>query len=770
MSKMFFLIALTILAFSENAWATQADDTTIEITGQTAGPTPFISQLTLTASDTTVIKSIQFSITPKPTSVTRPLSGTYSRSYLVQKGYLVPPSSQIFLPVYGLYHGFTNNVTLTYFFLDGSSATDSTTITTASFESPCGYQNPTVLRPRTSDTTLTYDYIMVKGSCDNFSPAVIDTDGTLRWVGSAGISDVSAIFYNNAFFIASGPSLYMIDLDGTVTLLHDYSDIGVTMLHHTIERGKMGLILEADTASDFESTDIEVDSSGNVLKIWNLADIITAALLAGGDDPGQFVEPPNDWFHNNSVTYNRADDSIAISSRENFVICLDYETSAIKWILGDMTKHWAQFPSLAQYALTLASDTLPPVGQHAVSIAYDQSLLLFDNGLGSLFELPPGVSRGYSSPRKYELNLQTKVATEVWNYEMDQSVFTPLCSSVYEDAPFNYLVDYALVNGFTGDPKYSQLLGLNAAEEKVFYYQYGPVDNCTTAFNASPLHFENSKFPAVGPRVLNLSTRAKIATGEGALIGGFIVTGTESKKLALRVLGPSLADSGLNETLADSVFTLYDSAGGVIATNDDWQSDPGASELIANGLAPASPAEAASVQTLAPGSYTVVATGKDSTSGIGLVEVYDLSPESPSSLANLSTRGMVGTGDDVLIGGFIVGEVANSTVVIRAIGPSLADLGVSDPLANPALTVYNANGAPIAANNDWPNNLNAVDLSKNALAPSDPVEAATILFLAPGSYTTIVTGSAGDTGVALVEIYDLAPVQTGSLTFQQLRK
>ena len=146
---------------------------------------------------------------------------------------------------------------------------------------------------------------------------VIDTDGSLRWVGPAGISNISATFFDNAFFIASGTSLYRIDLDGTVTFLHDYSDIGVTFLHHTIDRGKIGLILDANTTSYFESTNIEVDSAGNVVKIWNLAEIIGAAMIAGGDDPSQFVYPaPNDWFHNNAVTYNRADDSkIAISSR-----------------------------------------------------------------------------------------------------------------------------------------------------------------------------------------------------------------------------------------------------------------------------------------------------------------------------------------------------------------------------------------------------------------------------------------------------------------------
>ncbi len=757
MDKPFLLSCAIVFGLLANhAAATQADDTSIAIAGQNAGPTPFISQLTLTASDTNVIRSIQFRIAPKAGSVTRPLSGTYARNYLIDRGYLLPPpENAVFLPVYGLYDGFANEVILTYRFLDGSSKTETTTITTAAFSDPCGYKSPTILQGRTGDTTLSYDYMMVNESCDTFAPAVIDTDGTLRWVGNAGISDVSGIFFDNAFFVADGATLNRIDLDGTVTLIHDYSDVGVVRIHHTIERGKTGLILEVDTEADFESTVMEVDTAGKVLKTWSLADIISAAMLAKGDDPSLFVEPPADWFHNNSVAYNRADDSIAVSSRENFVICLDYESEAIKWILGDPTKHWHQLPSLAQYALALAPNSLPPVGQHSVSISYNQELLLFDNGVESLFQFPPGASRPYSSPRRYKLDLVADTATEVWNYEMDQSVSSSFCSSVYEDAPLNYLVDYALVNGLTDDPKYAQLMGLNAAGKKVFYYQYGPVDQCVTAFNSIPLHLEATNFPAVGPQALNLSTRGKIGTGEDALIGGLIISGIDSKEVALRVLGPSLANQGVAGALADPVLTVYDLSGNLVASNDNWQTDPGAAELAADGLAPTEPNEAATTQQLAPGAYTVVATGQQGTSGIGLVEVYDLSPVSSSKLANLSSRGRVETGDDVLISGLIVGEVASSTIVVRALGPSLSAAGVADPLPDPTLTVYDANGFAIAANDNWAEDPDAPDLTKNSLAPNNPAEAAIILRLPAGAYTAVVNGTGNSTGVALVDVYHL---------------
>ena len=759
-------VGALLFFFARGAFATQADDTTITITAQNAGPTAFISQLTLTASDTSVLKSIQFAITPKPGSVTRPLSGTYTQDYMISRGYLVPPSTDIFLPVYGLYDGYTNDVTLTYNFLDGSSKTDTTMITTDAFDDQgCGYKNPTVLQARTESTDLSYDYIFVRSGCGDYSPVILDTDGALRWVSTMGIPNAltaSSLFFNGAAYEANGPTLNRVDLDGTITVLGDYSTDGVVNFHHNIDPGKTGVLLEADTNDFYESIIMEVDLSGALLKTWNLADIISAAMTAGGDDPTQFVYPaPTDWFHSNAVTYNRADNSLIVSSRENFVICLDYETGTIKWILGDQTKKWFQFPSLAQFALTVPPDSLPPIGQHALSITFDQDLLLYDDGFFSSFQQPPGENRTYASPRKYQLDLTDAsagdppgTATEVWNFEQDQSILSPICSSVYEDAPLNYLIDHAFVGGFSTLTPYAQLLGLDAAGNTIFYYQYATTF-CDQAYNSLPIHLENTKFPIVAAKSLNISTRGKISPGDDALIGGFIVSGTESKKVALRVLGPSLPISYLTSPLPDPVLTLYDSTGSVIATNDDWESDPGAAELTAGGLAPEDPLEAATVQTLAPGAYTVVSMGKGTDSGIALFEAYDLAAEADSKLANISTRGAIGTGDDVLISGFIVGDVDNATVVVRAIGPSLAAFGVSDPLADPMFTVYDADGAAIASNDNWQDGIYASDLSSNELAPTDPLEAAIILHQPAGAYTAIVSGVNGGTGIGLAEVYDL---------------
>ena len=755
------VVGAAFMVFSHIAGASYADDTTITITAFTAGVTPFNGRLALEVSNTNVLKSIQFAIDPKAGSVTRPLSGTYANSYLIGRGLENPNTGEVSLPVYGLYAGRANIVRLTYRFVDGSSKQGQTTIMTAAFDDQgCGYNNPTRLQPRTNSTELSYDYIFDRSACGDFSPVILDSDGALRWVSplpTQGALNASSTFFDNAVYVTQGSQLFRIDLDETVTLLEDYRDMGVINMHHNIDAGKRGLLIEPDTTAYFESTILEVDSNdGRVLKTFNMATIIGAAMAAGGDDPSEFIFPgPIDWFHNNGAAYNRADDSLIVSSRENFVICLDYNTGAIKWILGDPTKKWYQFPSLRRFALTFAPGSLPPIGQHAPSITYDQSLLLFDNGQNSQFQDPPGAQREYASPRKYSLDLVNRVATEVWNFPMNQSIHCPFCSSIYEDAPHNYLIDYAFVNGgLPGRPTFAQLMGLDANGEKIFYYQY-PTVGCNTAYNSIPIHLESTKFPTVGPQPLNLSTRGNVSSGDGVLIGGFVITGAESKVVVLRALGPSLSDFGLSNVLGDPVLSLYNSSGALIASNDNWQSDPQNAAIKKNGLAPGNLLESATFQILPPGAYTVIVRGKDLATGIGLVELYDLSPLSNSDLKNMSTRGAVGTLDNVLISGFTVGDVGSATVIVRALGPSLARFGLSGVLSDPVLTIFDSTGTAIATNDNWRDDVNAIDVQRNSLSPPNERESALVLHLPAGEYTAVVSGANGGTGIGLAEVYSL---------------
>lgn len=246
-----------------------------------------------------------------------------------------------------------------------------------------------------------------------------------------------------------------------------------------------------------------------------------------------------------------------------------------------------------------------------------------------------------------------------------------------------------------------------------------------------------------------------VGAGEDALIAGFIVTGHDPKTVVLRALGPSLGEAGVTGTLPDPVITLSDASGNVIARNDNWQSGADAAAIAGDGLAPNDPSEAALRVSLPPGTYTAVVTGVGSTSGLGLAEVFDVSPTSDSMLGNISTRGMVGSGQNVLISGLIVSAVDSSTVVLRALGPTLGAAGVHNALSDPILTVFDQNGTALAANDNWQDNPDAPYIEQNNLAPTNDAESAIILKLMPGAYNAIATGAEGATGVGLVEIYNL---------------
>ena len=239
------LAALFALA-APAAFATQATDTTITVTATTPGVTPFIAQLTLDASDTSVLDSIQFSVTPKAGSVTRPFSQTFSASYLTSHAFLQPTTGEIFLPVYGLYASFSNTVTLTYRFLDGSSKQAKTTVTTPAFVDPCSIAHPTVLQARTATKNLSYDYILVRGACGGMngaSPVILDTDGAVRWsspLAADGVRTAACTFFDHAVYVTRGALLYRVDLDGTVTAVANYSSLGVVNFHHNIDQGRTG--------------------------------------------------------------------------------------------------------------------------------------------------------------------------------------------------------------------------------------------------------------------------------------------------------------------------------------------------------------------------------------------------------------------------------------------------------------------------------------------------------------------------------------------------
>jgi hypothetical protein len=252
-----------------------------------------------------------------------------------------------------------------------------------------------------------------------------------------------------------------------------------------------------------------------------------------------------------------------------------------------------------------------------------------------------------------------------------------------------------------------------------------------------------------------------VDTGENVAIGGFMITGSSPKKVAIRGMGPSLQSTGVvTSTLADPTLQLRDAENSLIASNDNWRDNPAwAAELEAAGLAPGFDFESAIVAMLPPGAYTAILSGKNSSTGMGLVEVYDLDAAGDGWLINISTRGLVRTGDDVVIGGFILGgSTGQGSVLLRAIGPSLTAAGVANALANPTLELRDSNGLLLQSNDNWKDSQQAA-IEATGIPPQDDLESAILATLLPGSYTAIAAGKDGSVGVGLIEVYNLPPPQ-----------
>jgi hypothetical protein len=254
---------------------------------------------------------------------------------------------------------------------------------------------------------------------------------------------------------------------------------------------------------------------------------------------------------------------------------------------------------------------------------------------------------------------------------------------------------------------------------------------------------------------MNISTRARVLTGDNILIGGFIITGNSDKKVLLLAKGPSLAVNGnfIPGRMTDPTLELHNGSGALMTANDDWKNSPERTQIESSGLAPTDDRESAILQTLSPGVYTGVLAGKNNTTGIALVEIYDLDANN-SILANISSRGLVDTGDNVMIGGFIAGnQAANTRVLVRGIGPSLQGK-VPNPLADPILELHDSNGNTLETNDDWKDSPERAEIEATGIPPSNDLESAILKPVSPAGYTAILRGKTGG-GIAVVEIYNI---------------
>ena len=486
-------LGLAISALVTPATAEAASGLTVR---STTVSSEFAGQIVLRGVPSSLLQYITFTIVPKPGSTARPISVTYSKAYLVAQHKLRTRLKEVTLPIFGLYPDYNNTVRITEKEIYRKAKTTTVRMRTSTYSGYFSSGTRTNVTPRNKSVALDYSYMLVRHLHNGIGPVILDIDGNVRWIGRPGLNSQGAYFWNGSIYLdngegySGGSKFFRMDMTGSLTEVADYASEGVWGFHHNYDLGKNGLLIEVnlnlDGASHVESTIFEVDKGGVILDRWNITQIIRDAMIAAGDTPGAFVRDGDDWFHNNAATYWAATDTLVISGREDFVIGIGYTDKQIKWILGDRSKAWATYPSLLAFALTMAPGSTAPIGEHAVSITADGNLMLFDNGYQSFAHSPAGDNHTYSSPRKYSLDLVARTATEVWNFTHSESIYSPICSSVYQQGS-SYLIDYAHASD-----GYLHLVGVGPADTTAFEYTWPGA--CWDGWNASIISLEGLRY------------------------------------------------------------------------------------------------------------------------------------------------------------------------------------------------------------------------------------------------------------------------------------
>jgi hypothetical protein len=475
----------------------------------TPGVTPYISFVKLHGTGLVLVKEINYTIAAKPGHVSKPVTTTYSFDYLVRRGYSPSPQT-LTVPIFGLYADYRNTVNIKVVFQDNSSVALPIQITTGapSGYAKAAYSKPKILKARTPGSSLGFDYFYIESLLG--TPVVMDTDAEVRWVGPGTLDSQSSIFVDNGFVIGTqaAANIYRFELDGTAPSIMplDYNDPAIKKpeFHHSIDQGKVGLLVDLSAyvngLFEMETILAEIDNSGKVLSGWDFASILTQYMKSQGDDPTLFVRnSAPDWFHLNSAIYDPSDDSIIASSRENFVIKIDYTTGNVIWIFGDPTKYWYTFPSLRAKSVTLTNSNFYPIGQHSLSFTTDHQLLLFNNGLNTISPppgAPAGELRSFSSVSTYSIDTANRTAQETWRFDYDKSP-SNFCSSVFQTTDGSTLIDYAVVPTPLSSDLWritdSRLVGLDSTRQVAFDFEIWNPSFCAS-WTAQPLPFEALSF------------------------------------------------------------------------------------------------------------------------------------------------------------------------------------------------------------------------------------------------------------------------------------
>ncbi|MGY3887631.1 aryl-sulfate sulfotransferase [Aeromonas aquatica] len=460
----------------------------------------FISALNMTGLDTSKIKNISFHIKTKDDNFAKPVSATYDWNYLSSNGLYNTANNNVQIPIFGLYSNYLNELTIDIQYIDDSIYSFQKMVPAAAYVDSVGiYDNVGISIKPTA--TPSYSYFYLKGQLK--TPIIMDIDGEVRWDADIKRNSNPSIFINNTFwtgnFKGAATAIDTVSLYGKTGMLNvSGTKMGSdAYFHHNIDPGKHGVLVELDGTIDgvlkIESFLSEIDRNGTVIKEWDIGKIFSEYMLQEGDDPRNFVRDGVDWFHMNAATYDPADDTLLISSRENFVVKLDYNTGKIIWLLGDETKHWHSYPSLQKLALSLSTGQTP-IGQHALSITQNGQLILFNNGLRSLnnpLGTPAGIDLATSQAAIFDIDSQNRTGQMAWNF--DDGLYSDICSSIYEDklsTQGDYLINYAAIDNRTR----VVIQGINKDKQELFEFTYPSPRPCDTSWNATQIPLENIHF------------------------------------------------------------------------------------------------------------------------------------------------------------------------------------------------------------------------------------------------------------------------------------
>jgi arylsulfate sulfotransferase len=341
-----------------------------------------------------------------------------------------------------------NNVDLTVNWKDGSSQTAPLQIQTDEFVSDHEITNMTINQQYENPQ---FGFLLIEST--PASPIIMDLDGEVRWQSEIDGKSIRPVFFDSSGFLVgevSGGSVHKFDFKGQEISSNDL-DKRYANFHHNIENGKQGLLANISfrdgTVYKPESVLIEMTPKGTIINSWDFDDIVGGQIQAAGEDPSAFVQNGQDWFHMNSAIYISQDDSIIVSSRTSFVVKVDYSTKKIKWLLGNPAKNWYKNYPLSLQLLAMSIYGNAPIGQHALSVIGDPNhLLVFNNGLG---DRSAGDCRTYSSTSLYEINESAMTASEVWTFDNNQTLYSPICGSAYKTSGGEYLMNFATVSSMT---------------------------------------------------------------------------------------------------------------------------------------------------------------------------------------------------------------------------------------------------------------------------------------------------------------------------------